>query len=121
MKIGIVTDDGISVSPHFGMAKHYLVVEIEDGAIAGKELRSKTSHQPERGMAHRHEEGPLHGEMLSGVRDCEALVARGMGRPMYDAIVQAGIKPYLTKVPRIEDVVSAYVNGTLDNHPERLH
>ena len=121
MKIGIATDDGTSVSPHFGMAKHYLVVEVEDGAIKGKDLRSKMSHQPERRAAHHHDEGPLHDEMLWGVRDCEALVARGMGRPMHDAIVQAGIKPYLTRMARVDDVVRAYVDGTLDSAPERLH
>ena len=122
MKIGIVTDDGNSVSPHFGMAKNYLVVEVEGMDIKGKEMRSKVSHQPGRGTAHHTgREGSLHGDMLSIVRDCEVLVAGGMGQPMYDAIVQAGIKPYLTRVARVDDVVRAYVDGTLDSHPEMLH
>ena len=121
MRIGIVTDDGTSVSPHFGMAKNYLVVEIEGREVKGKEMRPKKSHQPERGRAHHADgEGASHGEMLSGVRDCEALVARGMGRPMYDAILQAGIEPYLTTIARADDVVRAYVDGTLDSHPEKL-
>lgn len=121
MNIGIVTDDGTTVSQHFGMAKHYLVVRIEDGLVKGRETRPKASHQPERGVRHRHDEGPLHGEMLSGVRDCEALVARGMGRPMYQAVVQAGIKPYVTSITGVDEVVRAYIDGTLDDLTDRLH
>ena len=33
MKVGVVTDDGKTVSPHFGMAQYYLVYEIENGVI----------------------------------------------------------------------------------------
>ncbi len=122
MKVGIVTDDGVSVSPHFGMARHYLVIEIENGVVKGKEMRMKASHQPGRGVAHHAgNEGSLHNDMLSNVRDCQALVARGMGRPMYESILQAGIKPYVTGRSSIDDVVQAFVNGTLDNLVERLH
>ncbi len=122
MKIGIVTDDGVSVSPHFGMSKHYLVVEIENGVVKGKEMRTKASHQPERGMPHHAgNEGSLHHDMLSNVRDCQALVARGMGRPMYESILRAGIKPYITGRANIDEVVQAFIDGTLDNLVERLH
>ncbi len=121
MKVGIVTDDGTTVSPHFGMAKHYLVIEIADGLVKGKEPRPKVSHQREKGTAyHPHDEKPLHIEMLSGVQHCEALVARGMGRPMYEAILQVGIKPYVTGIARTDDVVRAYIDGNLDNLTQRL-
>ena len=122
MKIGVVTDDGTTVSSHFGMAKHFLVVEIAGGLVTGKELRPKVFHRPGRATAHHpHGEGPSHCEMLSGVKDCEALVARGMGRPMYEAIVHAGIKPYVTGIVSIDDVVGAYIGGYLDNLISRLH
>lgn len=120
MKMAIATDDGKTVSRHFGMAQSYLVVDIEGGAIRGKETRQKASHGP--GAAH-HDgaEGDLHGAMLSNVRDCEAIVAGGMGRPMYEAIARAGIKPYVTGRVAVDDVVSSYMDGTLDNLAERLH
>ena len=122
MKIGIVSDDGTSVSPHFGMAQNYLVVDIEDGKVKGRVLRPKMFHRPEPGKPHHagHEQSS-HGEMLSGVRDCEALVARGMGKPMYDSILQAGIRPYLTRLSTVDEVVRAYVEGRLDDHPDGLH
>ena len=36
-KIAVVTDDMSTISPHFGMARHYLVYEVEAGEIVGKE------------------------------------------------------------------------------------
>lgn len=122
MKIAVATDDGTTVSPHFGMAKHYLVVEVVDGAIKGRDLRPKMHHAPGRGAEHHSgDEHSLHGGMLSVVRDCGAIVARGMGRPMYEAILQAGITPYVTGINGIDDAVRAYIDGTLHDTPERLH
>lgn len=122
IRIGVVTNDGRTVSPHFGMAQFYLVFEIEGGVIKGKEMRPKAWHwhhggeRTDGGVTHEGgDEHPGHGEMLSNVRDCEALVARGMGRPMYDAIRQMGIKPYVTTIAFTEEAVVAYINGTLDN------
>ncbi len=121
MKIGVATDDGKTVSPHFGMAKFYLVFEMEDGTIKGKEMRPKTRHHHGRehgdtGAAIKEgEEHHGHAEMLSNVNDCEALVARGMGPPMYNSILQMGIRPYLTRIAVVEDVARAYINGTLDD------
>ena len=122
MKVGVVTNDGRTVTPHFGMARFYVVFEIEGGAIKGKELRKKAWHMHQGGggaeISFGHEGGgerPGHEDMLSNVRDCEALISRGMGRPMYAAILQTGIKPYVTKIAIAEDAVAAYVNGTLDN------
>ena len=119
MKVGVVTDDGKTVSPHFGMAQYYLVYEIENGVIKNKELRRKTSHQ--HGEGHHEGESSLHDTMLSTVRDCEALVTRGMGQPMYEAITQSGIKPILTQERYTDEAVGAYIKGTLDNHPEMVH
>jgi predicted Fe-Mo cluster-binding NifX family protein len=122
IKIGVATDDGKTVSPHFGMAHFYLVFEIEDGVIKGKEMRPKKWHQHHgegRSDGGTTREGGSdhhgHGEMLSNVTDCKALIAGGMGQPMHDAILQLGIKPYLTDIAGAEDAVKAYLDGTADD------
>lgn len=134
MKIGVVTNDGRTISPHFGMARFYAVFDIEDGVIKGKEMRPKAWHEhtagkrPGRdstarggGMHHDGNQRSTHHEMLSNIGDCEALVAKGMGRPMYEAILEAGIKPYVTSLGLAEEAVLAYAKGTLDNQERRLH
>ena len=45
MKIAVVTDDGITISPHFGRATQYLVLTVETGQILAQESRPKPSHR----------------------------------------------------------------------------
>lgn len=125
MKVGVVTDDGQTISGHFGRAQYYLVYDVVDGTIKGKETRPKASHH-QQGLephteGHHHEEASIHTNMLSNVRDCEALIARGMGWGMYEAIKQSGMKPFLTDMVSADQAVEAYIKGSLDDHVERLH
>ena len=125
MKVAVVTDDGNTISAHFGMARQYLVYQVEGGKIKGKEVREKAAHAP--GMhGHHHdggesEKGVTHMDMLSNVRDCEVVIARGMGNPMYQFIRNSGMKVFVTAKERADDAVKAFVDGTLDNHTELLH
>jgi|SRR5208283_4495512 len=134
MKVGVVTDDNKTISPHFGRAQYYLVYEIQDGKILSKETRPKSSHHHrDEVQLHRseveetghnpdgHSEASLHDSMLSNVRDCEALITGGIGYGMYASIKQLGIKPYVTSTAIADDAIQAYIKGTLDNHIERLH
>ena len=45
MKVAVVTDDGKTISQHFGRASHYLVFTVVDSDIVGQELRDKAGHQ----------------------------------------------------------------------------
>jgi predicted Fe-Mo cluster-binding NifX family protein len=56
MKIAVITDDGQTISQHFGRAAHYLVLPVEDGWITGRELRDKLGHQQFASETHQHEE-----------------------------------------------------------------
>jgi predicted Fe-Mo cluster-binding NifX family protein len=127
LKVGVVTDDGQTVSAHFGRAELYLVYEIADGKVKGKETRPKASHQHPGAGPHPEGHQPglgeasFHTNMLASVMDCEALIAGGMGWGMYEAIKEAGIKPYVTDTVSADRAVEAYLRGSLDDHPERLH
>ena len=123
MKAAVVSDDLQNVSAHFGMARHYLVYDIEDGVVKGKEVRDKLGH----GMGEHHHgqggasESRLHDDMLSNISDCEAIIAGGMGGPMYASIRAAGMKPFITRIRAADEAVKALADGTLDNHVELLH
>ena len=128
MKIAVVTDDGKTISQHFGRARFYVVYDVQGGVITGSELRDKAAHHAG-GEPNQHEEGghqgpeadAKHNSMLSNVSDCEALIARGMGWGAFEAIKNGGIKPFITDQELAEDAVKAYVAGKLDSHMERLH
>jgi len=84
MKIAFVSDDGITISHHFGRAERYIVLTIEDGRIVQREERPKAAHHHAGGQheAH-HGHGDAHGfepgaqtrhaSMLDPVRDCAAV------------------------------------------------
>lgn len=126
----VVEEDRTTISAHFGRAQTYLVVTLEEGQIAGREFRSKfVAHGqgPEHDHDHSHDDhngGQHHGrhqQMVEPIADCQLVVARGMGMGAHGHLVAAGIQPLLTDHKLVEDALEAYLVGTLENRPERLH
>lgn len=44
MKIAVVSDDGETISEHFGRARCYVVLTIEDGEVVALETRARAGH-----------------------------------------------------------------------------
>jgi len=135
MKIAAVSDDGTTISQHFGRAPFYVVITVENGTIVAREKREKVSHAYFAGEPHAHEEhaAGVHGHgfdaasqskhqrMASAIMDCDVLLARGMGAGAYESLRQAGIRPLVTDMTSIDEAALAYLDGRLIDHPERLH
>ncbi len=132
MKIAAITDDGKTISQHFGRAQYYLVVTVENGQIIDRELREKIGHSQFASDPHAHDiPGQPHGMdpashdrhilMAQAILDCKALLCRGMGMGAYESMKVAGIRPVVTDIQEIESAVKAYINGQLVDHPELLH
>ncbi len=131
MKIAVVSNDGNRISAHFGRARLYVVVTVEDGRVVGREVREKAYHTHAHHHDHSAASGQGHGlgsgararhqEMIEPIRDCDLLVSRGMGAGAYAGLQAAGIRPILTDLRTVDEVVQAYLEGRLVDHPERLH
>jgi predicted Fe-Mo cluster-binding NifX family protein len=123
MKIAIASDDGQTVSPHFGRAPYFVVVTIEDGQVTGREQREKAAHVHTAGEPHQHGAGDAHHHtsMANSIRDCDLVVARGMGYPAYASMQAESIRPIVTDISSIDDVVRAIIAGDIVDHVERLH
>jgi predicted Fe-Mo cluster-binding NifX family protein len=132
MKIAVITEDGKTISQHFGRAPYYLVATVEDGKIVGRETREKLGHAQFANQPHPEEiPGQLHGmdaashnkhlQMAETITDCEALLCRGMGMGAYESMKARNIRPVVTDIADIDEAVIAYVNGQLLDHVERLH
>ncbi len=137
MKIALVTDDGNTISQHFGRAGYYEVLSVENGSVIGRERREKPAHglhhqhPHDPGAVHLHESGDTaaagggavnaHGAMLAPITDCQVLISRGMGYGAYDSLRGAGIQTIITDVREIDEAVGKYLAGELVDHPERLH
>jgi predicted Fe-Mo cluster-binding NifX family protein len=138
MKIAIVTDDGKTISPHFGRASKYAVITIQEGKITNRELRDKVGHQEfsAQDKEHKHEHhhrqdekghgfgkhaAEKHNRMFANITDCDLVLARGMGRGAYQGLEQSGLKPVITDIKDIDKAVQAVIDDNLVDHPERLH
>jgi predicted Fe-Mo cluster-binding NifX family protein len=133
MNIAAVTDDGQTISPHFGRARYYEVITVENGVITKRERREKVGHHTFAGDEHdeRHHGDEPHGEgqhshrkhamMAETIRDCDALLARGMGHGAYEGMLAHNIKPIVTDIQSIDEAVRAVIEGTIVDHRERLH
>jgi predicted Fe-Mo cluster-binding NifX family protein len=131
MKIAAITDDGQTISQHFGRAAHYLVVTIEDGKIIDRQLRDKLGHAHYAHMPHVEQPGQRHGmdaashdkhlQMAEAIADCEALLCRGMGMGAYESMKVRGIRPIVTDIASIDEAAMAYAKGQITDHVEELH
>jgi transcriptional regulator with XRE-family HTH domain/predicted Fe-Mo cluster-binding NifX family protein len=133
MKIAIITDDGKSISQHFGRAPYYLVLTIEDGKITNREMRDKMGHNQFNSQPHaeEHEHGEAHGcgagshdkhvSMAEAIADCKVLLCGGMGMGAYNSMVQLNITPVVTNLSDLDQAAQAFIDGKLIDHTELLH
>ncbi|MBA7610156.1 hypothetical protein ES703_17362 [subsurface metagenome] len=132
MKIATISDDGVTISQHFGRAPLYVVITVEEGKVVNKETRDKAghhtfaAHQPPDlapGERHGYEAGSQvrHANMAEAISDCQVLIAGGMGWGAYDSLKSCNIEPIVTDVRTIEEAVKLYLEGKLLNLMERLH
>jgi predicted Fe-Mo cluster-binding NifX family protein len=132
MKIAVITDDGTTISQHFGRAAHYLVATIQEGQIIQRELRDKLNHAQLKDQPHAEEQpGQKHGmdpashdkhlRMSESIVDCEVVICRGMGMGAHKSMKSRGIRPVMTDIANIDEAVMAFVTGKLVDQVDLLH
>jgi len=132
MKIAVISDDGTTISQHFGRAPYYVVVTVENDKVVNKERRDKAGHHTFAGQhGEHHETGGQHGfdagaqarhaSMMSNISDSQVLIAGGMGMGAYESLKSRGIETIMTDVTGIDEAVKLYLEGKLPNLMERLH
>lgn len=132
MKIATITEDGKTISQHFGRAPYYLVLTIDEGKIVAREMRDKIGHnhfksQPHEEQDHGAEHGSdtgshlKHTSMAEAIADCKIVICGGMGRGAYESMRQLNIQPVVTVIRDIEEAAQAFIDGKLIDHTELLH
>ena len=131
MKIACITDDDRTISQHFGRARYYAVLTVEEGRVVERTKRDKLGHDQLGAAEHTELPGQRHGtgqdshkkhvSMADAISDCDVLLCRGMGYGAYQSMHQLGITPVVTDESDIEAAVQAYIEGSLVDHPEKLH
>jgi predicted Fe-Mo cluster-binding NifX family protein len=120
MKIAAVTEDGATISQHFGRAPYYLVATVEDGKVVSTEKRDKAGHHTfaahqdtplSPGERHGFDDGAQmkHASMAETITDCQVLIAGGMGWGAYESMKSLGIETVVTDVENIEEAVELHI------------
>ena len=131
MKIAFITDDGETISQHFGRASHYLVVKVAEGQIIKREMRDKLGHnqyvKAEEDPNHTQGSGMdsashrKHHQMAEAISDCDVLICGGMGRGAYQSMQSFGIRPIVTDRKSIDQALQDFFEGNLKDLTEKLH
>ncbi len=123
MKIAFATDNGSSISQHLGRANYFEVIDVENGSVTSRERRDKPVFQHQHNNHDRNHEQhqKRHEAIAEPIKDCNMVVARGMGFSIFNFLTSLGITPIVTTIKEIDDALSEIVEGTIQNHTERLH
>ena len=120
MKIGIASDDQLNIASHFGRTKGFVIAEIEQGSILNKNYRENTFSMHAQGGEHQHgQHGHSHTAILEALSDCEVVLARGMGRRIYDDLRSVNIKSMITDKLTVDDALKAFIEDKLIDNPEK--
>lgn len=125
-KIAFVTNNGTTISSHFGRARQYVIVTLNEGQVIDRMIVEKPFHQDhghdhDAGQHHGHDHnagqhhGHDHAAMLAPIADCVAVLTRGVGAGMEQHLRAAGIRPIRTTITAIDAGISAFLAGGFDN------
>jgi len=119
VKIAIASDEGRTISSHFGQTRGFVVFDIEDKEVKNREYRLNTFTGHARGLEGADHGIDRHGPILSALSDCKAVISHGMGRRIYDDLKGAGIEAWVTDETVVQKAIELYLTGELVDRPER--
>ena len=120
MKIAIASDDGLSLSSHFGRCRSFLVYDVDGGQVTGPEVRTNGFTAFAKGECD-HQESQSHGhhshaDIVGALRDCGVVICGGMGWRAAEEFQARGIQPLVVKFPGpAAEAITAYLAGTLNS------
>lgn len=112
MKIAVASQNRKDITGHTGRCRKFWIYRIENGVVAGKELRELPKEQSF------HESSPLEPSPLD---DVQVLIAGGMGSGLVRRLQDKNIRALITQEKSPDQAVSDFLNGTLITEPSEPH
>jgi len=117
MRIAVPTNDGTSISEHFGRSAAFLIFETENGQIkscssknnAGKHSHARGEHNDASAANHSHD----HAGILATLEGCETVICAGMGHRAAEALRSRGMQIVFAVPGPADETVAAFLNGKL--------
>lgn len=112
MKIAVASQNRKEITDHTGRCRKFWIYQIENDAIATKELLELPKEQSF------HESSPLEPSPLDHV---QVLIAGGMGSGLVRRLQEKNIQALITKETNPVQAVNDFLNGTLKTEPSEPH
>lgn len=112
MKIAVASQNRREITGHTGRCRKFWIYQIEQDAIAGKELLELTKEQSF------HETSRWEPSQLD---DVEVLIAGGMGSGLARRLPEKNIRALVTKETDPDQAVEHFLQGTLQTEPFEPH
>jgi predicted Fe-Mo cluster-binding NifX family protein len=109
-QIAVATSDGVSLCGHLARSAAFVVLEVEDGRIVARAVRSRG-------------QGPCgnHKSFVETLEGCDAVICGGIGQGAFDALTAHGIQPVVTTGSyAIDDAAEQFLAGSLATTGERV-
>ena len=110
LTFAIATSDGVSVCDHLARSAAFVVLEVENGGIVARSVRSREADQCGN-----------HRTFMDLAAGCRAVICGGVGQGAVHALAANGIETVvLAGKMSIEDAAAGYLAGTLSTTDERV-
>ena len=120
-KAAFTTDDRIIITPHFGRANYFEIIEVSDGTITSRERRDKLSFHKNHDESNLPDHNDRHQAIYDSIKDCDFIVSGNMGYGIYDFLKENKKQPIITDIRNIDDALPRIIDGTIENRTDKLH
>lgn len=118
MKIAIASDDGKTISSHFGKTKGFVIFEVEGKKVKNEEYRPNTLTGHAKGLEGMTHQIDKHVSILNALKDCKTVISGGMGKRIYSELKKAGMEVFVTEETDVKNALELYLKGELIDRPE---
>ena len=110
MRIAVGTTDGLWVCEHLARSSTFVILDIEQGGVAGQSVREWGTDQC-----------GSHKRFVDVLEGCAAVLCGGIGQGAVDALVAHGIEPMvLSQKQTVAEAVQHYLEGKLATTAARV-
>jgi len=120
-KVAFTTDDGTTITPHFGRANYFEVYEVKNGTVSLRERRDKLSFHSNHDESNLPDHDNRHQAIYDAIKDCDFIVSGNMGYGIYDFLMENKKQPIITNIRNIDDALPHIIDGTIENRIDKLH
>jgi predicted Fe-Mo cluster-binding NifX family protein len=114
-RIAVASDDGENIAQHFGRCRMFLIYEVDESGYRRCVVRVNEFTGHSKGECGDSTLNRFHHTtIIEGLKNCVAVISRGMGRRAMMDLKQAGIKPlFITRETNADGALEDYIAGRL--------